>query len=222
MRRSRSALTAWPAFADLMTVLAVLGLAIAAGVASIEPGPKGPIQDLKDRIRDLEAELEAAQARNARDGDRIRDLEAELAAAHDRLEEGERREVERRLGSVPCLGTLPGSLTVPVPLLRIVVDSGYHLTRLWPPGADVADVPRLDEAIARGSMQEADLRGYARGMHAHGDAGDTYDGPCRFWVELRKGETTSLTAFARALGIVNQYFLLSNSSEVNRILSAAE
>ena len=39
MRRSRTALTAWPAFADLMTVLAVLGLAIAAGVASVNaPG----------------------------------------------------------------------------------------------------------------------------------------------------------------------------------------
>lgn len=222
MRRSRSALTAWPAFADLMTVLAVLGLAIAASVASIEPGPGDPIQHLEDRIRDLEAELEAAQARNARDGDRIRALEAELAAVHKRLEEGERREVERRLGSVPCLGTVPGSRTAPVPLLRIVVDSGYHLTRLWPPGADVAKVPRLDEAIAHGSMQEGDLRGYARDMHAHGDADDTYDGSCRFWVELRRGETTSLTAFARALGIVNQYFLLSNSSEVNRILSAAE
>ena len=220
MRRSRSALTAWPAFADLMTVLAVLGLAIAAGVASIDaPGDQVAAED---RIRDLEAELEAARARNARDGDRISALEAELAATHDRLEEVERREVERRLGSVPCLGTLPGSRTTPVPLLRIVVDSGYRLTRLWPPEANVADIPRLDEAIAHGSIQEGDLLGYARGMHMHGDAGDTYDGPCRFWVELRKGETTSLTAFARALGIVNQYFLLSNSSEVNRILSAAE
>ena len=222
MRRSRSALTAWPAFADLMTVLAVLGLAIAAGVASIEPGPEDPMQDLKDRIRELEVELEAAQARNARDGDRIGALEDELAATRARMEEDERREVERRLGSVPCLGTQPGSRTAPVPLLRIVVDSGYHLTRLWPPGANVAGIPRLDEAIAHGSMQEGDLLGYARGMLAHGDADDTYGGSCRFWVELRKGETTLLTAFARALGIVNQYFLLSNSSEVNRILSAAE
>ena len=224
MRRSRSALTAWPAFADLMTVLAVLGLAIAAGVASVSaPG------DEVSRIAALKAELAAAQERNARDGDRIRALEAELAAARERnaaldasMEEVERREVERRLGSVPCLGTRPGSRTAPVRLLRIVVDAGYHLTRLWPPGASVAGIPRLDEAVAHGSMQEGDLLGYARSMHAHGDADDTYDGPCRFWVELRKGGTTSLTAFARALGIVNQYFLLSNSSEVNRILSATE
>ena len=180
-------------------------------------------------IRALEAELAAARERNARDVSRIRALEAELAAARERnaalnasMEQVERREVERRLGSVPCLGTRPGSRTAPVPLLRIVVDSGYHLTRLWPPGANVAGIPRLDEAIAHGSMQEDDLLGYARGMHAHGDADNTYDGPCRFWVELRRGETTSLTVFARALGIVNQYFLLSNSSEVNRILSATE
>lgn len=217
MRRSRSALTAWPAFADLMTVLAVLGLAIAAGVASVNAP-----SDEVSRIRALKAELAAAQNRNARNGDRIRALEAELAAARASMQEVELREVERRLGSVPCLGTRPGSRTAPVPLLRIIVDSGYHLTRLWPLGANVADIPRLDEAIAHGSMQEGDLLGYARGMHAHGDADDTYDGPCRFWVELRKGETTSLTAFARALGIVNQYFLLSNSSEVNRILSATE
>ena len=224
MRRSRSALTAWPAFADLMTVLAVLGLAIAAGVAGVNVPSDGV-----SRIGALKADLAAAQERNARDDDRIRALEAELAAARERnaaleasMEEVERREVERRLGSVPCLGTRPGSRTVPVPLLRIVVDSGYHLTRLWPPAATVTGIPRLDEAIAHGSMQEGDLLGYARGIHAHGDADDTYDGPCRFWIELRRGETTSLTAFARALGIVNQYFLLSNSSEVNRILSATE
>ena len=241
MRRSRSALTAWPAFADLMTVLAVLGLAIAAGVASVGAPDE-------DRIRAMEAALAAARARNARDDDRIRALEAQLAAARntrggDRIpalqaeltaarernaaleatiEEAERRELERRLGSVPCLGTRPGSRTVPVPLLRIVVDSGYHLTRLWPPGTNVAGIPRLDEAIAHGLMQEGDLRRYARGMHAYGNADDTYDGPCRFWVELRKGETTSQTTFARALGIVNQYFLLSNSSEVNRILMGTE
>ena len=206
MKRSRSALTAWPAFADLMTVLAVLGLAIAASVASVD----APSEEVaaEDRIRALEAELTAAQERNAA-------LEASI-------EEAERHEVERRLGSVPCLGTRPGSRTAPVPLLRIVVDSGYHLTRLWPPGTDVAGIPRLDEAIAHGLMQEGNLHGYARGMHAYGNADDTYDGPCSFWVELGKGETTSQTTFARALGIVNQYFLLSNSSEVNGILMGTE
>ena len=213
MRRSRSALTAWPAFADLMTVLAVLGLAIAAGVANVNaPG------DEVSRIRALKAELAAARNHDARHRYRIRVLEDELAAAQALVAT---READI-LGSVPCLGTRSGSRTAPVRLLRVVVDGGYHLTRLWPPGANVAGIPRLDEAVAHGSMQEGDLLGYARSMHAHGDADDTYDGPCRFWVELRKGETTSLTAFARALGIVNQYFLLSNSSEVNRILSATE
>ena len=227
MRRSRSALTAWPAFADLMTVLAVLGLAIAAGVASVDAPDPPP----EDRIPSLETELAAAR-------ERIASLEAELAGAREvntglrgdldeaerTLDEAERREIERRLGSVPCLGTRPGSLTAPVPLLRIVVDAGYRLTRLWPPenAADVADIPRLQEAIARGRMPEADFSRYARGMHAHGNADDTYGGPCRFWVELRKGETASQTAFAQALGVVNQYFLLTNSSEVNRILREAE
>ena len=111
-----------------------------------------------------------------------------------------------------------------MPLLRIVVDAGYRLTRLWPreKEAAVAGIPLLDEAIAHGWMQEDGLLRYARSMHAYGDADDTYDGPCRFWVELRKGETTPRSVFSRALGIVNRYFLLSNSSEVNRILAPTE
>ena len=235
MRRSRSALTAWPAFADLMTVLAVLGLAIAAGVASVDPGEE------LSRIRTLEAQLATARERITGDGDRIRTLEASLTASRERnaalearIDEAERREVERRLGSVPCLGTRGDSRTAPVPLLRIVVDAGaissgpghprYRLTPLWPPqrAADVRAIPQLEEAIDHGLMQEDDFSRYARGMHAYGNAAETYNGPCRFWVELRKGEITSQAAFAQALGVVNQYFLLTNSSEVNRILREAD
>ena len=225
MRRSRSALTAWPAFADLMTVLAVLGLAIAAGVASVD-GPD------RDRIEDLEDELAAARERNAGDRNRIQDLEDQLAAARERSA-GDRDRIRilegeltaERLGSVPCLGTRPGSRTAPVPLLRIVVDAGFHLTRLWPQEreADVAAIPRIEEAIARGLMQEDDLRRYARDMYEYGNRDDNaYGGRCRFWVELRKGETTPQSAFSRARSIVEQYFLLSNSSEVIRILAAAQ
>jgi len=255
MRRSRSALTAWPAFADLMTVLAVLGLAIAAGVASVDPGEElSRIWTLEaqlaaareritgdgDRIRTLEAQLAAERERNPRGGDRIQALEAALTASRERnaalearIDEAERREVERRLGSVPCLGTRGDSRTAPVPLLRVVVDAGaissgpgrprYRLTPLWPPqrAGDVRAIPQLEEAIDHGLMQEDDFSRYARGMHAYGNADDTYDGPCRFWVELHKGDTTPQTAFTRALGVVNQYFLLTNSSEVNRILRAA-
>ena len=214
MRRSRTALTAWPAFADLMTVLAVLGLAIAAGVASMY-APDGKV--LPDRIRILDAKLEETRANNA-------DLTARLAEAHVRIDELERLVTKGVLGSVPCLGTRPGSLTAPVPLLRIVVGSGYLLTRLWPPEkeADVAGIPRLGEALAYGLMQEDDLQVYARSMHAYGNADDTYVGPCRFWVELRKGESTSQAAFSRAVGLVSDYFLFTNPSEVNRILRGTE
>ena len=211
MRRSRSALTAWPAFADLMTVLAVLGLAIAAGVASVD-GPD------RDRIQDLKDQLAAARERHVRDSNRIQTLEDELRALEDEL-------TATVLGSVPCLGTRPGSRTAPVPLLQIVVDEGYRLTRLWPQekGPDVADIPQLEEAIAHGVMQEADLRRYARDMYDYGNRDDNnYGSRCRFWVELRKGETTPQSAFSRARSIVEQYFLLSNSSEVIRILTAAQ
>ena len=227
MRRSRSALTAWPAFADLMTVLAVLGLAIAAGVAVIG----GPGED-KDRIPALKAKLEAAQQRNdsleaelAAARQRNDSLEAELAAARQRIEELEEEVTRGVLGSMPCLGTRPGSPTTPVPLLQIVVDSGYLLTPLWPPEkeVDVADIPQLVEAIAHGPMQEGDLLRYAGDMHAYGNADDNiYGGPCRFWVELRKGETTSQAAFSRAVGLVGDYFLFTNPSEVLRILREAE
>ena len=212
MRRSRSALTAWPAFADLMTVLAVLGLAI-AGVASLD-APDGV---LSDRIRILEAELVEAEGR-------VRTLKAELEEAQKRIEYLEGLVTKGVLGSVPCLGAQPGSLTAPVPLLRILVDSGYLLTRLWPPEkeADVAGIPRLGEALAHGLMQEGDLQDYARGMYAYGNDDDTYDGPCRFWVELRKGESASHAAFARAYGLVNRYFLFTNSSEANRWLTGTE
>ena len=212
MRRSRSALTAWPAFADLMTVLAVLGLAIAAGVASME-GP-GEDRPLDDQVRHLTAELEAAQGIN----DRLRN---ELEAARERIEQLKRRVTEGVLGTYPCLGTWPGSLTAPVPLLRIVVDSGYRLTRLWPPEkeADVAAIPRLEEAVAQGLMQEGDLQDFANSMYEYGNADDnTYGRACRFWVELLRGETASQAAFSRAAGLVNQYFLFSNPGEVNQSL----
>ena len=140
MRRSRTALTAWPAFADLMTVLAVLGLAIAAGVASIEAPDDEVPEDLPQKLK---AELSAVRERNA--------------ALEERIEELEDRDIERRLGSFPCLGTQSGSRTAPVPLLRIVVESGYRVTRLWPSGANVEGIPRLDEAIAQGLMQEGRL-----------------------------------------------------------------
>ena len=172
MRRSRSTLTAWPAFADLMTVLAVLGFAIAADVASVDR----PDRDLQT----LEGELAAARESNARDSDRIRALETELAAARERdardsdriqaleteLQTSETELTAARLGSVPCLGTRPGSRTAPVPLLRIVVDAGYRLTRLWPQetASAVAGIPQIEEAIAHGLMQEDDLIRYARGM----------------------------------------------------------
>lgn len=215
MRRSRTPLMAWPAFADLMTILAVVGLAIAAALAgslspdeSPEEPPAAPGDSLAKRVEDLEQQLAAARERNVSLVQQVEDLERQLSIII--------------IGGVPCLGTQPGSPNTPVPLLRIVVDSGYVFTRLSPLGADVENVPRLDDAINHGLMNERDLRRYAGGIHAYGNAEDTYGRSCRFFVELGKSETESQTTFARALGIVNQYFLLSNSSEVNRILVGTE
>ena len=76
-----------------MTVLAVLGLAIAAGVASVDEDPAG------ERTQALEAELAAKRERNAALATRIEELERRIKEL----------EVERRLGSYPCLGMQPGS-----------------------------------------------------------------------------------------------------------------
>ena len=256
MRRSRTALTAWPAFADLMTILAVVGLAVAAGLAI--PGDDGEDaltealarnESLEAEVADLERQLAEARERNTTLTARIealeeqqraaaRDFNAALAARietlEQELEDARARELAGRLGHFPCLGTRTGSQTAPVPLLRIVVAGGpasrparsasaaYRLTPLWPPGADVDGIPRLHEAVAHGLMPEGDLQDYARGMYEYGDAGDTYGRSCRFFVELQKDETTPLPTFTRAYAVLNQYFLFSNSSEVNRILRGTE
>ena len=59
MRRSRAPLTAWPAFADLMTVLAVVSLAIAAVVLGRSPGDEG---DSRQQIAELRRQLDNANA----------------------------------------------------------------------------------------------------------------------------------------------------------------
>ena len=202
MRRSRAPLTAWPAFADLMTVLALVSLAIAAVVL----GGSGDEGDRNKMIAELQHQLDDANETIVKQRDRIRELELRVMFP----------------GGLPCLWNLGPPITI-VPLLQIVVASEYVVTPLWPPerNADVAAIPRLADAIEHGQMDVEEFEQYSNAIYQHGDRADTFDRSCRFYVKLKQGGTEPL-AFSRAVGVVSQYFLISNSGEVNRILRGEE
>ena len=105
-------------------------------------------------------------------------------------------------------------------LLRIVVNKGYRLEPRWlPEDRDkITEIPSLREAVSRGQLDTDAFEQYASTIYHRGDAEDTFGGSCRFFVELEK-DTDSYRRFAQAVGVVNRYFLISNSSEVNRILA---
>lgn len=194
-------MTAWPAFADLMTILAVVSLAIAAVVVRGGPGDEGAP---RHQIAELRSQLADAHATITEQRDRIRELQLRLLTG----------------GALPCLWE-PGPPMAIVSLLRIVVasDAEYVLIRLWPPGrdADVAAIPGLADAVEQNRMSVGEFERYAGAIYQHGNRADTFEGPCRFFVELKQGGTEPL-AFPAALGVVNQYLLISNAAEVNRIL----
>ena len=64
MKRSRTPATAWPAVADLMTVLAVIGLSAAAVVGSL-PGtdPDRPIMELRRQLEERDSTIDALRER---------------------------------------------------------------------------------------------------------------------------------------------------------------
>ena len=206
MRRSLPPLTVWPAFADLMTIIAVVSLAIAGGLAMVDPrGEPDPTLGLEAQISDLEAQINQLKLK-------LEDSESENASLRNQI----------RFGGDPCLDTQPDS--PPAPLLRIVANSGYVLTRLWRPEDedDVKGIPELSDAIARGPMSVDEFTRHAAAIYGYGISDDTFDGrPCRFFVEL-KNETDSPVAFMNAVGLVGGHFLFSNSSEVNEIMRSAE
>ena len=209
MRRSRAPLTAWPAFADLMTILAVVGLTIAAIILVDSVSERGRMDDMRDRIAKLESENEG--------------LRRQLST----LEEPEGRTEEpsdiRSIfgGDLPCLYDLDPPRRVP--LLRVMVGSEYTVTPLWPPEfeATVAAIPQLANAIAHGQMDVEEFEQYSSAIRQYGDRDDTFDGSCRFYAELKQDGAEPL-AFMHAFGVIGQYFLMFNSSEVLGILRGEE
>lgn len=212
MRRSRAPLTAWPAFADLMTILAVVGLTIAAIILVRSLGERGQIDEMRreldiksDQIAELESENEK--------------LRRQLGQAGGTPEPSDIREIFG--GDLPCLYDLDPPTRVP--LLRVTVASEYTVTPLWPPEfeATVAAIPQLANAITHGQMGVEEFEQYSDAILQYGDRDDTFDGSCRFYVELKQGGAEPL-AFMYAYGVIGQYFLMFNSSEVLGILRGEE
>lgn len=204
MRRSRTPVSAWPALADLMTVLALLSLAVAAGML-LAVTAEYMVEEPPETTGEIQKKLDEALVENAELSSQITDLLRKLDS--------------RTWGHVPCLGTSLGPPRSPIPLLRIAVeDSGYRFTGIWPSGLDetVRGIPMVREAIDHGRLDDSDFNRYAKVIYDHGDRDDTFEASCRFFVVL-KNNSNSLN-FTQAYSAVHSYFLLSNSAEVLRIL----
>lgn len=87
MRRYRTRTTAWPAVADLMTALAVVGLACALIVASRDPSPPS-LDVLTARIDSLLAQIDSSKGV-------VESLEAVVDSLETEL-------AEKEIGFLPC------------------------------------------------------------------------------------------------------------------------
>ena len=218
MRRPRTSLTAWPAFADLMTILAVVGLTAAITIVSSNLALKEKTAHMENEINVRDAKIDTLNEINGQ-------LQDSLDARNDRIDSLSNEvailKTTIRFGARPCLGTQDRK---PKVLLRIVVvNQGYRLEPRWPPEEEnkVAKIPALLEAVARGQLEPTVFEHHATTIYRYGETEDTFDGSCRFFVHLEK-DTDSYRRFAQAVGSVNRYFLIANSSEVNRILAEGE
>ena len=209
-----------------MTILAVVGLTAAIIIVSADAGPNclEEIKALRGEIAHLKTQLDARDTEVSR-------LSKVIAQLHDSLDARDSRidsllNVVRILqttilfGARPCLGT-HGSK--PKVLLRVGVSNGYGLEPRWLPEDQdkVTKIPSLLEAVSTGQLNPEAFERHASEIYHHGDAEDTFGGSCRFFVELDK-DTDSYPRFAQAVGVVNRYFLIANSWDVNRILAAGE
>ncbi len=218
MRRSRSPLTAWPAFADIMTTLAVVGLGIAIVVSVRLNGGATRLEKehsiRKDSVEALEREVDSLKAE-------LNDAQKKLNSKDSTLEVDNQR---KTFGHFLCLGTRPERPRSTVSLLHIEVTSTddasseesslrFKLSERWPARFDssIKDIPNLDEAISIGPMPVSSFRRYADRISAYGKRGDTFGNPCWFYIVVRNKAPFPVSATAR--GIVEEYFGFSNPDE---------
>lgn len=217
MSRSRTALTAWPAFADLMTILAVVGLLAAVVLLS-------ELSESYEQFEKAQAEIAAKDFELAALAARVGALEQALDTqkTEGRLRAELALKEARGIDSPPCLGK--GDDGQPKPLLQIAVRQGYELRRRWLPSDEdlVKNIPGLNRAVSLGQVTVDIFKEYAGAIYRYGDGKDNaFGGSCRFFVVLRK-ETDSAAEFVNAFSVVTRYFFIANPSEVIPNLAIAE
>ena len=175
-------MSAWPAFADVMTILFVVSLAVAAHAIN-----------------------------------NVLELQEKLKKATERIEEPED---PKPPGHPPCLEWEKGPPTTFVPLGQITVAAPgavSFLSRSLEGNPEIRSIPRLEKAVEQGQMSLQEFEGYANAFYQYGKKDDTFEGDCRFYIELKQGGDDPL-AFSRVYGMVTKYLLISNPAEVIEIL----
>lgn len=192
-----------------MTLCAIVGL-VAAAVFWMQAGVhEAKAEGLQDEL-DHQQE-EAKGLRNE-----VERLKQSLA------EEEKNRGIDRP----SCLGGTTGSVPS---LFRVTVNrDSYQLERLWqpePPRTAPAeaspDFLALTEVPAR-ELSRAEFFDQARRIYDFGERRDTFDGPCRFYVELKRGSSISAPDYREAKDLVATYLFIGNSSEVLRELAEGQ
>lgn len=212
MRRSMTPLTAWPAFADLMTILAIASLAFAA--VATDPDEIETLQGELDRAHKAIAQLE----RNLQEATtRGRDTGLELDRVRRRLEELNKQNGRGGDGAMHCLWEADDDRSIPLLRVELAEESRFIVTR-HPDveDANVMDIPGVSGDMRRvmdlGTFEEFSAR-----ILRYGDQEDTFDGSCRFFVELTLG-SSDCQDFPKAFAVANGFFLISNWRETNRIM----
>lgn len=183
MRRSRTPATAWPAVADLMTILAVIGLSVAA-VVGIERNRE---------IDDLSKQLEERVAQ-------IAELENQIR--------GFQESMDNEIGFTPCWRGITGEkryyFTYDVTFANGVYSVSKHVDFSIGVARDTPDglLAVLDNVPATGIDEAAFL---AFGRNLSGAATRVYPAGCRLAVTINQQVTGSVISTIRRAGFYPVY-----------------
>lgn len=189
-----------------MTLCAIVGL-VAAAVFWMQAGVH------KATAETLQGELDHQK-------EEAKGLRSEVERLKQSLAEEEKN---RGIDRPSCLGGTTGSVPS---LFRVTVNrDSYRLERLWPPDSAPAeaspDFLALTEVPAR-ELSRGEFFDRAQRVYDFGERRDTFDGPCRFYVELKRGSSISAPDYREAKDLVATYLFIGNSSEVLRELAEGQ
>ena len=183
MRRARTPATAWPAVADLMTILAIIGLS-AAAVVGIERNRE--IEDLSKRLAERDAQI--AELEN-----RIQDFQESM---------------DREIGFTPCWRGTDGEKRYFFTYDVTFANGTYSLLKHVDFNAGMAlDAPGglmavLDNMPVEGIGEAAFL---AFGRSVSDAARDVYPAGCLLAVTINQQVTGSVIAAIRRAGFYPVY-----------------